>query len=111
MSETNRQTDRQTDGRTDGRLKHAENLEITPEIFEKLRGRDDIMCIFNDLDLADDDQFNLFETLDADGGGTIDMDELFAADGRTRPRTLIRTRIHAHVHTHMHKRTRISTHA
>merc|ERR1712226_1760810 len=48
------------------------------------RSNDAIASIFRDLDLADDDHYNLFETLDADGGGTIDMEELFSGVAKLR---------------------------
>mmetsp|Transcript_18693 Transcript_18693/g.37620 ORF Transcript_18693/g.37620 Transcript_18693/m.37620 type:complete len:118 (+) Transcript_18693:2-355(+) len=51
-------------------------MQISPEIFEHMRQKDKIKDIFKDLDIADEDQFNLFQTLDADGSGTIDVEEL-----------------------------------
>jgi len=54
----------------------AQDMEVTPEIFDKLRQHPRVRGIFDELDIADDDQYNLFETLDADGSGTIDLKEL-----------------------------------
>jgi len=65
-------------------LVKAEELQITPELFEMLKDDEMVSEIFCDLDIADDDQFNLFETLDVDGGGTIDMEELFAGVAKLR---------------------------
>eukprot|EP00928_Gymnodinium_smaydae_P006070 TRINITY_DN12113_c0_g1_i1.p1 TRINITY_DN12113_c0_g1~~TRINITY_DN12113_c0_g1_i1.p1 ORF type:complete len:570 (-),score=74.29 TRINITY_DN12113_c0_g1_i1:555-2264(-) len=54
----------------------AVDIELTPELFNSLRLLPGVQEILDALDVADDDQHNLFETLDADGGGTIDMEEL-----------------------------------
>lgn len=54
----------------------ASTMEITPGLFAKLRATPKVQDIFRELDVADEDQCNLFETLDADGGGTIDVEEL-----------------------------------
>eukprot|EP00928_Gymnodinium_smaydae_P001157 TRINITY_DN10423_c0_g5_i1.p1 TRINITY_DN10423_c0_g5~~TRINITY_DN10423_c0_g5_i1.p1 ORF type:complete len:606 (-),score=77.71 TRINITY_DN10423_c0_g5_i1:276-2033(-) len=53
----------------------AADMELTPEMFAMIRELPDVQRILYELDVADDDQHNLFETLDADGGGTIDMEE------------------------------------
>uniref|UniRef100_A0A7S2P8D9 EF-hand domain-containing protein n=1 Tax=Zooxanthella nutricula TaxID=1333877 RepID=A0A7S2P8D9_9DINO len=54
----------------------AESMEITPEVFDQLRAHPRACAIFDELDIADDDQYNLFDTLDVDGSGTIDTHEL-----------------------------------
>merc|ERR1712125_7198 len=46
------------------------------EDFETLRAQPQFVCIMHDLDVSYDDQLFLFETLDADGSGTIELAEL-----------------------------------
>merc|ERR1719195_1355135 len=53
-----------------------ESIHITPEFFDYLRSFTDFQDLLSDLDIADEDQLDLFETLDVDGGGTIDLEEL-----------------------------------
>uniref|UniRef100_A0A7S2IPC6 EF-hand domain-containing protein n=1 Tax=Zooxanthella nutricula TaxID=1333877 RepID=A0A7S2IPC6_9DINO len=53
-----------------------DGMEITPEVFDKLRSDPKVCTIFDELDIADDDQYNLFAMLDVDGSGTIDLHEL-----------------------------------
>uniref|UniRef100_A0A7S2IN36 EF-hand domain-containing protein n=1 Tax=Zooxanthella nutricula TaxID=1333877 RepID=A0A7S2IN36_9DINO len=53
-----------------------DGMQITPEVFAKLRSDPQVCAIFDDLDIADDDQYSLFDTLDVDGSGTVDMHEL-----------------------------------
>merc|ERR1719148_44652 len=51
-------------------------IQITPEFFDHLRTFKEFQDLLRDLDVADEDQLDLFETLDVDGGGTIDLEEL-----------------------------------
>jgi len=51
-------------------------ISLTPELFESLRVRSEFREILRDLDIADEEQLDLFDTLDVDGGGTIDLEEL-----------------------------------
>merc|ERR1712012_158493 len=51
-------------------------IHITPEFFDHLRTLQNFQNILADLDVSDEDQLDLFETLDVDGGGTIDLEEL-----------------------------------
>jgi len=50
-------------------------IELTPEMFEELRQKSEVQHIFDELDLADEDQYNLFKTLDSDLSGTVDLEE------------------------------------
>merc|ERR1712050_496485 len=59
-------------------------IEITPEFFEDLRTFDEFQEILRDLDIADEDQLDLFDTLDVDGGGTIDLEELITGIAKLR---------------------------
>lgn len=57
-------------------LVEALELQITPELFETLRQNDQFSKILTDLDVCEEDWQHLFDTLDADCSGSIDMDEL-----------------------------------
>lgn len=43
-----------------------------------------VQQVFDDLDLADEDQFCLFQTLDADGSGAVDLEELCSGISKLR---------------------------
>lgn len=60
------------------------SFEITPEYFETLRSYKEFQEILRDLDVADEDQLDLFETLDVDGGGSVDLEELVAGIAKLR---------------------------
>jgi len=59
-------------------------MEITPEMFEVMRYDPRVQKIFDDLDLADEDQFILFQTLDVDHSGSIDLEELCSGIAKLR---------------------------
>merc|ERR1712007_168964 len=59
-------------------------LNITPDLFERLRSFREFQNILNDLDISDEDQLDLFDTLDVDGGGTIDLNELLVGISKLR---------------------------
>merc|ERR1712113_971833 len=59
-------------------------IELTPEFFEDLRKFNEFQEILRDLDIADEDQLDLFDTLDVDGGGTIDLEELITGIAKLR---------------------------
>eukprot|EP00928_Gymnodinium_smaydae_P064988 TRINITY_DN4819_c0_g1_i1.p1 TRINITY_DN4819_c0_g1~~TRINITY_DN4819_c0_g1_i1.p1 ORF type:complete len:724 (-),score=129.42 TRINITY_DN4819_c0_g1_i1:37-1908(-) len=54
-------------------------LEMTPQFFEMLTSKKEVQQILSDLDIADDDQLDMFENLDVDGGGTVSVLELVEA--------------------------------
>eukprot|EP00927_Polykrikos_kofoidii_P022247 TRINITY_DN20816_c0_g1_i1.p1 TRINITY_DN20816_c0_g1~~TRINITY_DN20816_c0_g1_i1.p1 ORF type:complete len:606 (-),score=76.68 TRINITY_DN20816_c0_g1_i1:48-1820(-) len=54
--------------------------DLFPKLCEVPRFRD-ILC---ELDIAEEDQVNLFETLDVDGGGDIDAEELVTGIAKLR---------------------------
>jgi len=62
--------------RPDTLVSDAMSVHITPEIFEDLLAEPRFQQILRDLDIADEEQLDLFDTLDVDGGGTIDLEEL-----------------------------------
>merc|ERR1712018_1081880 len=51
-------------------------LRMSPSFFDKLLSMSEFKDILKSLDVAYEDQLDLFETLDVDGGGTIDLEEL-----------------------------------
>merc|ERR1719277_2522410 len=57
---------------------------MTPEIFNQMRNSTTVQRIFEELDIADDDQSKLFETLDVDGSGTVDLEELCSGISKLR---------------------------
>jgi len=59
-------------------------IQLTPDFFEVVRGMSEFQDILRDLDISDEDQFDLFETLDVDGGGTIDLEELIQGIAKLR---------------------------
>merc|ERR1712113_65129 len=59
-------------------------LNITPELFDRLRSFREFQNILNDLDISDEDQLDLFDTLDVDGGGTIDLEEFIVGLSKLR---------------------------
>mmetsp|Transcript_423 Transcript_423/g.936 ORF Transcript_423/g.936 Transcript_423/m.936 type:complete len:224 (-) Transcript_423:95-766(-) len=65
-------------------LQTAAAMEITPAILDEVRRLDGVAEIFSDLAIADEDIANLFDTLDIDASGTIDMEELFEGVAKLR---------------------------
>jgi len=65
-------------------LERALVVEVTPQTLELMRGDPRVQKIFDELDLADEDQANLFNTLDIDGNGKIDMQELCGGIAKIR---------------------------
>jgi len=57
-------------------VEKGKELKLTPSTFEKLRVQRRFGEILSDLDVGDDDQFELFDTLDTDGSGEVDVEEL-----------------------------------
>jgi len=62
----------------------ASEMHITPELFDVLRGHPRFQEILTELDVADEDQLDLFETLDFDGSGSIDLQELILGISKLR---------------------------
>merc|ERR1719510_1079045 len=52
-----------------------EEIQLTPQFFERLRMYKEFHDLLTDLDIMDEDQVDLFETLDVDGSGTVDIEE------------------------------------
>jgi len=57
---------------------------ITPELLEQLFLKEDFTTILHDLDIADEDMIDLFETLDVNANGEVDMEELIIGLARLR---------------------------
>eukprot|EP00928_Gymnodinium_smaydae_P041461 TRINITY_DN28057_c0_g1_i2.p1 TRINITY_DN28057_c0_g1~~TRINITY_DN28057_c0_g1_i2.p1 ORF type:complete len:312 (-),score=60.27 TRINITY_DN28057_c0_g1_i2:57-893(-) len=62
----------------------AAGVSITPERFTFLRELDCVQRLLDQLDVADDDQHNLFDALDANNSGDIDLEELCAGIWKLR---------------------------
>merc|ERR1719277_955080 len=65
-------------------LTDAMQVHITPEIFDDLLNQPKFQQILRELDIADEEQLDLFDTLDVDGGGTIDLEELVQGIAKLR---------------------------
>merc|ERR1712217_638962 len=59
-------------------------LQITPELYEELRQCDEFVNILRALEIPDEDQIDIFETLDVDGSGTVDLEELIVGVNKMR---------------------------
>lgn len=62
----------------------AQSIQITPALFERLRSTSAFCDILKDLDVCEEDSQALFETLDADVSGSIDMEELLVGIEKLR---------------------------
>lgn len=62
----------------------ASKMQITPEIFDLLKRCAQFQEILTDLDVSDEDQLDLFETLDFDGSGQLDLQELILGISKLR---------------------------
>lgn len=51
-------------------------LEITPSLFSEVQQSPEFGQLLSSMDIAHEDQMDLFETLDIDGSGTLDLEEL-----------------------------------
>lgn len=69
---------------SDGDIDEATALQITPDLFAFLRTFKEFKAVLEDLDISDEDQVDLFDTLDVDGGGTIDLDEMIIGISKLR---------------------------
>jgi len=54
----------------------AVNCIITKDVFEETLNDDEAQQLLEDLDVAEEDRMGLFDVLDADGGGTLQLLEL-----------------------------------
>merc|ERR1719330_646798 len=60
----------------DPELQDINGLQITPTFFDRLLSFKQFQDLLTDLDVSDEDQIDLFDTLDVDGSGAIDIEEL-----------------------------------
>merc|ERR1719401_3314730 len=65
-------------------LAEAQAIDITPELFDQLRHNDAFADILKDLDVSEEDSQHLFDTLDADVSGSIDIEELLVGIEKLR---------------------------
>lgn len=80
------------EGRRSGRdtplvetVEDALKIQITPDFFEHgLISDAGFKEVLHDLDIPEEEQLDLFDTLDVDGGGTIDIEELIEGIGKLR---------------------------
>merc|ERR1712187_981180 len=66
----------QDDDDDTGKAEAAAQLELSPEQFGDLVWDKDIRQILNDLDVDESNLLDLFDVLDSDGGGTLQVDEI-----------------------------------
>lgn len=59
-------------------------MEITQDFWEEMCNNFQFQDFLRDLDIADEDRQDLFNILDVDGGGTIDLEELVTGIGLLR---------------------------
>jgi len=59
-------------------------IKLTPDFFAKLRQERHFAEILRDLDIADEEQIDLFDTLDVDGSGFLDFEELIQGIAKLR---------------------------
>lgn len=59
-------------------------MEITREEFQNICGHARFSEVLSDLDVAPEDQMDLFDTLDVDRGGTLDVHELISGIAKLR---------------------------
>jgi len=68
-------------------FEQAADLEISKLIFEQVREDSRARRILDELDIADEDAGNLFDTLDCDNSGSIDIEELCNGIAKLRGKT------------------------
>jgi len=62
----------------------AADLSITPEVFEEIRRSPDVITLLKELTVSDEDMAYLFETLDTEGDGHIDLHEFVEGISKLR---------------------------
>merc|ERR1712176_1349241 len=58
-------------------LKRMENMDVTAELFNKVLLDPRAQRVLEDLEVAEEDQANLFDMLDVDNSGTLELPELY----------------------------------
>eukprot|EP00928_Gymnodinium_smaydae_P000381 TRINITY_DN10149_c0_g1_i3.p1 TRINITY_DN10149_c0_g1~~TRINITY_DN10149_c0_g1_i3.p1 ORF type:complete len:635 (-),score=101.53 TRINITY_DN10149_c0_g1_i3:285-2189(-) len=61
---------------SDPTLEELVQMEVDVDLFHELCTHQQFQEVLRDLDVNEEDQLDLFETLDVDGGGTLDLVEL-----------------------------------
>merc|ERR1711920_630931 len=69
---------------TEEMFEQTAGIEITPDIWHAIVEHPGAKEIFHDLEVADDDIINMFEVLDSDHSGTIDLGELVEGIAKLR---------------------------
>lgn len=65
-------------------VSQVREVQITADFFERLQDQPQFCDIMGDLNVAPDEQGDLFETLDLDGNGVIEVEELVDGIARLR---------------------------
>jgi hypothetical protein len=65
-------------------MEDAPQLEITPELFAEFLKDERVRHLFNDLDVDESNLIDLFDVLDADGGGTLQLEEIILGIAKLR---------------------------
>jgi len=69
---------------TEDAMKEATTLEISREFFQELCDDPRFMDVLNNMDISAEDRVDLFDTMDADGGGTLELEEMLMAMAKLR---------------------------
>jgi len=60
------------------------DMEMTADFFNELREHIEFQDLLQALDVSDEDQIDLFDTLDVDGSGTLDITEMITGISKLR---------------------------
>eukprot|EP00927_Polykrikos_kofoidii_P038374 TRINITY_DN3270_c1_g3_i4.p1 TRINITY_DN3270_c1_g3~~TRINITY_DN3270_c1_g3_i4.p1 ORF type:complete len:729 (+),score=112.61 TRINITY_DN3270_c1_g3_i4:161-2347(+) len=94
---------------SDDIIRNASSVEITKEFFDELIAATEFCRLLELLDISDENQMDLFDTLDVDNNGTIDLEELVNGLSKLRgdsrrsdvvSNSLVLRSLQSHFHAH-----------